>query len=89
MPAPRNSRIELRASEADRALIIRAAEASDVKLNEFAVSRLVSESRRVLADRREFVLSADAWAEWERINARAARDVPSLHRLLERPTPFV
>ena len=89
MPATRNSRIELRASDAGRALIVQAAEASDMKLSEFAVSHLVSEARCVLADRRELVLSPSAWAEWERINDRPARDLPSLRRLLERPTPFV
>ena len=89
MPATRNSRIELRASEADRALIVQAADACDMKLSEFAVSHLVTEARRVLADRTEFVLSPEAWTEWERINDRPARDLPSLHKLLERPTPFV
>jgi uncharacterized protein (DUF1778 family) len=88
MPETRDTRIELRATKADRALIIRAAEACNMKLSEFAVSHLVTDSRRILADRTEFVLSPEAQAEWEAINARPARDLPSLRKLMERPSPF-
>jgi uncharacterized protein (DUF1778 family) len=88
MPERRDTRIELRATQADRALIVRAAEACNMKLSEFAVSHLVTDSRRILADRTEFVLSPEAQAEWETINARPARDLPSLRKLLERPSPF-
>jgi uncharacterized protein (DUF1778 family) len=88
MPDARSSRIELRATEADRSLIFRAAEACNMKISEYAVSRLVTESRRVLADRTEFVLSPEAQAEWEAINARPARDLPELRKLMERPSPF-
>jgi uncharacterized protein (DUF1778 family) len=88
MPERRDTRIELRATQADRALIVRAAEACNMKLSEFAVSHLVTDSRRILADRTEFVLSPEAQAEWETINTRPARDLPSLRKLLERPSPF-
>jgi uncharacterized protein (DUF1778 family) len=88
MPERRDTRIELRATQADRALIVRAAEACNMKLSEFAVSHLVTDSRRILADRTEFVLSPEAQAEWEAINARPARDLPSLRKLMERPSPF-
>ncbi len=88
MPDTRRGRIELRATEADRALIFRAAEACNMKLSEFAMPRLVTESRRVLADRTEFVLTPEAQAEWEAVNDRPARDLPGLRRLMDRPSPF-
>jgi uncharacterized protein (DUF1778 family) len=88
MPDARDTRIELRATKADRALIVRAAEACNMKLSEYAVSHLVTDSRRVLADRAQFVLSPEAQAEWEAINARPARDLPSLRELMRRPSPF-
>jgi hypothetical protein len=43
----------------------------------------------VLAGREHFLLDAAAQQEWERINSRpAARSLPGLVRLLERPSPF-
>jgi uncharacterized protein (DUF1778 family) len=88
MTDTRNARIALRATTADRELILRAAEASNMRLSEYALSHLVTDSRRVLADRSEFTLSPEARAEWEAINARPARDLPSLRELMERPSPF-
>ena len=49
MPPSRSARIELRASEADRELIVHAAEACQMKISEFAMPHLVTEARRVLA----------------------------------------
>jgi uncharacterized protein (DUF1778 family) len=88
MSAVRDTRIDLRANSTDKALIMRAADACNMRLSEFAVSRLVAESQRVLADRTDFVLSSEAQAQWEEINARPARDLPSLRKLMERPSPF-
>ncbi len=88
MPDARDTRIELRATKADRALIVRAAEACNMKLSEYAVSHLVTDSRRVLADRTQFALSPEAQAEWEAINAGPARDLPGLRDLMRRPSPF-
>lgn len=88
MADTRNSRIELRTTAAHRALILRAAEACHMKLSEYAVQHLVTESNRVLADRTEFVLTPEAQAEWEAINSRPARKLPGLRKLMERPPPF-
>ncbi len=88
MPDKRTERIALRATEADKSLICRAAEACDVNVSEYAVSRLVADARRVLADRSVFRLDDDAWAEWEAINDRPARDLPGLRALMSRPSAF-
>lgn len=88
MPATRSSRIELRATEADRELIVRAAEACQMKISEFAMPHLVTEARRVLADRTQFALGPTAWAAWEQINDRPARELPGLRKLMEHPSPF-
>jgi uncharacterized protein (DUF1778 family) len=57
-------------------------------LTEFVVSNAVEAARRVLADRDRFELDSDALAAWEGINARRARELPGLRRLMERPSPF-
>ena len=59
------------------------------QLTEFVVTHLTVAARRVLADRNEFTLSAEAAEEWEKINSRPAQDLPGLRALMNRPSPFV
>jgi antitoxin (DNA-binding transcriptional repressor) of toxin-antitoxin stability system len=51
-------------------------------------NNLTDAARRVLADRDHFSLSAEAAAEWERINRRPAEELSGLRRLMQRPSPF-
>ena len=88
MPDKRTERIALRATEADKSLIYRAAEACERNVSEYAISRLVADARRVLADRSVFHLDDAAWAEWEAINGRPARDLPGLRAFMSRPSAF-
>jgi uncharacterized protein (DUF1778 family) len=84
----RQERIELRTTAAVRRLLERAVNASGTNLTEFAETNLVLAARRVLADRDRFELSAEAAAEWAKINARRARNLPGLRKLMDRPSPF-
>jgi uncharacterized protein (DUF1778 family) len=84
----RSRRLELRTTPEERDLIDRAAAVSNSGLTEFVVANAVEAARRVLADRDRFALDVDAVAEWEAINARPARDLAGLRRLMERPSPF-
>lgn len=52
----------------------------------FKTSRI--ELQGTEAGQSSFLLDAEAQQEWERINSRAARSLPGLTRLLERPSPF-
>jgi len=84
----RSRRLELRTTPDERDLIERAVAATGTDLTEFVVVNAVDAARRVLADRDRFELDEDAVAEWDAINARRARDLPGLRRLVERPSPF-
>ena len=84
----RDSRLEVRTTSEERALIDRAVEASGSDLTTFVVANVTQAAHRILADRDHFELSVEAAAEWERINRRAARDLPSIRELLARPSPF-
>ena len=84
----RSERLEVRTTPDDRALIDRAAAVSDMDLTEFVVANLTVAARRVLADRTEFALDADAHQAWETINHRRARVLAGLRELLARPSPF-
>jgi uncharacterized protein (DUF1778 family) len=84
----RVARIEVRTTADDRALIERAVQIEGTDLTTFVVGHATDAARRVLADREKFVLDASAAAEWDRITEGAARDLPGLRRLLDRPSPF-
>jgi uncharacterized protein (DUF1778 family) len=84
----RSRRLELRTTPHEREMIDRAVAASETDLTEFVVTSAVQAAQRVLADRDEFVLDAEALDAWETINSRPARDLPGLRRLMERPSPF-
>jgi uncharacterized protein (DUF1778 family) len=62
--------------------------ASGTDLTDFVVSNLTVASRRVLADRTEFVLGSEARDAWERINRRRARSLTGLRELMARASPF-
>jgi uncharacterized protein (DUF1778 family) len=84
----RSERLEVRTTPEDRALIDRAAAASDIDLTEFVITNLVVAARRVLADRDEFALDPESRGAWERINRRPARTLAGLRALIDRPSPF-
>ncbi len=84
----RQERIEFRTTAAVRELVEKAAREAGGSLTEFAEASLTEAARRVLADRNRFALSAEAISAWEQINARPARELPGVKRLMERASPF-
>jgi len=84
----RSRRLELRTTPEEREIIDRAAAASETGLTEFVVGSAVEAARRMLADRDQFEMDKAAAEAWEAMNARPARDLPGLARLMERPSPF-
>lgn len=84
----RNERLEVRTTKDERALIDRAVAEKGTDLTEFVVSNLTVAARRVLADRTDFALEAQAAAAWDAVNRRRPRELPGLRKLMERPSPF-
>jgi uncharacterized protein (DUF1778 family) len=80
--------MELRTTAEERELIDRAAAVSGTDLTEFVIAHASEAARRLLADRDQFQLDSSTLQEWEAINARPARDLPGLRRLMQRPSPF-
>ena len=84
----RSRRMELRTTPEERELIDRAVATTGADLTDFVVTEAYDAARRVLADRDSFGLDEAALTAWEALNARPARDLPSLRRLMRRPSPF-
>jgi uncharacterized protein (DUF1778 family) len=80
--------MDLRTTQEERELIERAVAATGTDLTEFVVSHAYDAARRVLADRDRFELDADALDAWEAVNARPARELPGLAKLMQRRSPF-
>jgi uncharacterized protein (DUF1778 family) len=80
--------MDLRTTPEDRELIDRAVAATGTDLTDFVVTHVTTAARRVLADRDRFELDDDAVEQWAAINARPARELAGLRRLMERPSPF-
>jgi uncharacterized protein (DUF1778 family) len=84
----RSRRLEVRTTDEERSIIDAAVAASDTDLTAFVVGCSVMEARRVLADRTQFALSAEALKAWEELNAAPARSLPGVVALMSRPSPF-
>lgn len=84
----RTQRLEVRTTEAERALIDRAVAEQGTDLTDFVISNLTVAARRVLADRVDFSLPPEAAEAWESVNRRRGRDLPGFRRMMERPSPF-
>ena len=84
----RNRRMDLRTTTEERELIDRAVRASGTDLTDFVITHASDAARRLLADRDHFHLDPSTLKQWEDVNARPARDLPGLRRLMQRPTPF-
>ena len=84
----RSRRMELRTTPEERDLIDRAVATTGADLTDFVVTGACDAARRVLADRDRFELDEAAITAWETLNARPARDLPGLRRLMRRASPF-
>lgn len=84
----RDERIEFRTTPEVRRLVERAVKASGTNLTDFAEGSIILAAQRIMADRERFDLPDGVAAEWEAINARPARELPGLRRLMARPSPF-
>jgi uncharacterized protein (DUF1778 family) len=88
MTATKDSRLAMRLSAEQDALIRQAAEAEGKNLTDFSVEAIVGHAREVLADRRLFLLDDAAWNEFQALLDRPTRPNPQLRKLLEAKPPW-
>lgn len=84
----RDTRLNLRTSAQQQQLIRSAAAALDKSVTDFVLESATSNAERVLADRRWFVLSEEAWVEFEALLDAPVARTPKLAALLSEPTVF-
>jgi uncharacterized protein (DUF1778 family) len=77
----RSKRIHLRATEREERLIRSGAEASGENLTDFILQSACLQAEHALADRREFVVSAEQWKAFVEMLDRPAKVNPKLAQL--------
>lgn len=85
----KNRRLALRISPRQREVIAEAAEASEKDLSSFVLDSALSNAQRILADRRVFSLSPEAWARFNELLNRPTTPLsskPKLEKLLLEPS---
>ena len=81
MSLVKDSRLAVRLSSAQDALIRRAAEVEGTSITEFTVDAVVSHARDVLVDQRLFMLGDAAWTEFLAVLDRPIAYKPRLEKL--------
>ncbi len=82
----KSERWSIRVSPSDDLLVRKALENSGMSLNEYVVRQTLAAAIDDLADRRLFLLSADAWDELQEILDRPVSPKPRLAALLDQPS---
>ncbi len=88
MTAVKDSRIAVRLSSDQDALIRHAAEVEGTNITEFTVAATISHATDVLADRRVFAIDNAAWSEFLDVLDRPVSHKPRLEKLLAEPPVF-
>ena len=84
----RSETINLRASQKQKGLIDRAAEALGKSRSDFMLEAVCREAETVLLDRRYFALSQDAFKRFTTMLDKPPADNPKLRRLLHTRAPW-
>lgn len=85
---PRDATINLRASQQQKALIDRAAEALGRSRSDFMLETACREAEAVLLDRRYFMLSEEAFRRFTGMLDKPPASNPKLRRLLQTKAPW-
>lgn len=84
----RDSRLNIRTTAKQDNLIRQAAQAVDKSVSEFVLDSATATAEHVLADRRYFAITDDAWQAFQAALERPAVFKPRLHELLNEDSPF-
>lgn len=84
----RDSRLNIRTSAKQDTLIRQAASALDKSVSEFVLDSTLSNAEHVLADRRFFAVTDEAWQAFEAALERPAVYKPRLNELLSEESIF-
>lgn len=76
------SRLNIRVSEHEKDVLMRAASALNTSVSSFVVQRAYAEAQVILAEQSQFRLPDKKWREFNRALDAPPKDIPSLRKLL-------
>ena len=88
MAVVKDSRIAVRLTSDQDALIRHAAEVEGTNITEFTVAATINHAIDVLADRRMFAIDDAAWGEFLAVLDRPVSHKPRLEKLFAEPSVF-
>jgi uncharacterized protein (DUF1778 family) len=80
--ASKPSRLNIRVSEHEKDVLMRAASALNTSVSSFVVQRAYAEAQMILAEQSQFRLSDKKWREFSRALDAPPKDIPALRKLL-------
>ena len=84
----RSERLAIRVSPQVKERLLIAAETRHKSLSEFILDTALTEAENVLAERRQFSLSPEAWDKFQAALDAPTRKHPRMERLLKEPSVF-
>jgi uncharacterized protein (DUF1778 family) len=86
--ANKETRLSIRANEAEKTLLAQAARARHMNVSLFVLQASLDAAHAVLVDQTEFRLPSEQWEEFCNRLDEPARVVPALRQLFSEPGPF-
>ncbi len=87
-PAQKETRLSIRASEPEKALLRQAAQMRSMNTSQFVLQASLDAAHAVLLDQTEFRLPPEQWDEFCRRLDAPARTIPALQQLFSEPEPY-
>ena len=84
----RSERLAIRISPQLKEKLLLAAETRHKSLSEFILDTAITEAENVLAEKRQFELSPEAWDKFQKALDATTRKHPRMERLLNEPSVF-
>ncbi len=82
------TRLNIRVSEHEKDVIVRAAEALNTTVSNFVLQKAYAEAQAVLSDQNQFRLPDKQWRMFCKALDAPPRDIPALRKLLTEPGVF-
>lgn len=84
----REQRLSIRATEPQKAILARAAQAQHTNVSQFVLQASLDAANAILADQTEFRLPPDQWEKFCQKLDAPPKVIPALQRLFSEPDPF-
>ena len=85
---PKESRLSIRASEPEKAILAQAAQARRMNTSQFVLQASLDAAHAILVDQTEFRLPAEQWEAFcDRLDA-PTRTIPALRQLFSEAEPY-